>query len=217
MHPDSKFIAGLRQEYAQHSLTEDSVLEDPIDQFRVWFKEAVKANIHEPNVMCLGTCGADNQPSVRIVLLKAVEYNGFVFYTNYNSDKGHDLAENPKAALTFLWLGLERQVRIEGIAEKVSEKESDIYFASRPFGSQLGAWSSPQSQEISKQELEKKEIEIAGKYKENDNVPRPSHWGGYIVIPHKIEFWQGRPSRMHDRILYTQIEPGNWRISRLAP
>ncbi|MGZ5244269.1 MAG: pyridoxamine 5'-phosphate oxidase [Bacteroidia bacterium] len=217
MHSGSQFIASLRQEYAQHSLSEDTVLEDPIDQFRVWFKEAVKADLSEPNVMTLGTCGADNQPSVRVVLLKGVEYNGFVFYTNYNSDKGRDLEQNPKAALNFLWLGLERQVRIEGTAEKLSAEESDAYFNSRPFGSKLGAWSSPQSQEITKQELIENEEKFIAKYSEDDHVPRPEHWGGYRVVPHSIEFWQGRPSRLHDRIIYKLIEPGIWKLSRLAP
>ncbi|RYD79775.1 MAG: pyridoxamine 5'-phosphate oxidase [Sphingobacteriales bacterium] len=210
-------ISHLRQEYSRHELSEESVEKEPIKQFRIWFKDALAAEIHEPNAMALGTCGADGQPSVRIVLLKDFDEKGFVFYTNYNSNKGKDLAENPKAAITFLWLGLERQIRIEGTVEKVSAQDSDAYFESRPFGSRLGAWSSPQSQEISKEELLQREENFKEKYEKNETVPRPEHWGGYRLIPQTIEFWQGRPSRMHDRILYKLDETGNWRTTRLAP
>jgi len=210
-------ISHLRQEYAQHTLSEETVETNPISQFRKWFDEALKAEIKEPNAMALGTCGADHQPSVRIVLLKNLDDKGFVFFSNYNSDKGKDLAYNPKAALTILWLGLERQVRIEGNAEKVSAEESDEYFNSRPFGSRLGAWSSPQSQEISKQELLESEESCKEKFTDENNVPRPPHWGGYRVIPHYFEFWQGRSSRLHDRLVYKKTDEGSWEIERLYP
>ncbi len=210
-------ISHLRQEYSRHELSEESADKDPFIQFSNWFAEAINAEITEPNAMSLGTCGADLQPSVRIVLLKGFDEDGFVFFTNYNSDKGRQIEENPKAALTFLWLGLERQVRIEGHIEKVSAEESDIYFHSRPLGSRLGAWSSPQSREITKYELIAREAEFRQKFENTQIVPRPDHWGGYRVVPVKIEFWQGRPSRMHDRIVYLKLDNKNWQISRLAP
>jgi pyridoxamine 5'-phosphate oxidase len=213
----SKGIANLRQEYAQHTLSEECVNANPIEQFRIWFDEALKAEIKEPNAMALGTVSKDCLPSVRIVLLKGFDEKGFVFFSNYNSHKAQDLEANPHAAITFLWLGLERQIRIEGKVEKVSAEESDEYFNSRPFGSRLGAWSSPQSQEISKQELIDSEESYKERFTDENNVPRPPHWGGYRVIPNKIEFWQGRPSRMHDRILYTLNADGSWKLSRLAP
>ena len=213
----SKGIANLRQEYAQHILNEECVNANPIEQFRTWFDEALKAEIKEPNAMALGTVSKDGLPSVRIVLLKGFDDRGFVFFSNYNSHKAQDLEANPHAAITFLWLGLERQIRIEGKVEKVSAAESDEYFNSRPFGSRLGAWSSPQSQEISKQELIDSEESYKERFTDENSVPRPPHWGGYRIIPNKIEFWQGRPSRMHDRILYTLNADGSWKLSRLAP
>ncbi len=208
-------IAHLRQEYSKEELSENSVSHDPMQQFGWWFEEALKGEINEPNAFALGTATPDGSPSVRIVLLKGFDEQGFVFYSNYESRKGQELKLNPRAAMTFFWHALERQVRVEGIVEMVSTVESDAYYVSRPAGSRLGAWASPQSSNITKEDLEKRLKQITEQYGENI-PPRPPFWGGYRIKPHKIEFWQGRPSRLHDRIVYTLIN-NKWHLSRIAP
>ncbi|MEA5468550.1 pyridoxamine 5'-phosphate oxidase [Spirulina sp. 06S082] len=210
-------VANLRQNYTRFGLKEADADRDPIRQFKVWFEEAIAAQIPDANAMTLATATPDGKPSARIVLLKEFDDRGFVFYTNYNSLKGQQLQDNANAALVFLWKPLERQVRIAGSVERVSEEESDRYFASRPLASQLGAWASQQSQAIGdravlEQRFRGLEIEYAGK-----KVPRPPHWGGFRVIPTAIEFWQGRPSRLHDRLCYHLQEDGAWTRKRLAP
>jgi pyridoxamine 5'-phosphate oxidase len=213
-----KSIADLRKDYTLQGLHENDVNTDPMVQFKRWFDEARGAQLTEPNAMTLATTTQEGQPSARIVLLKDFDARGFVFYTNYNSQKGQELAENPQAALVFWWAELERQVRICGFVEKVSEEESDTYFYSRPVSSRLGAWTSNQSEIIENREvLEQRFEELKSKYP-NEDVPRPTHWGGLRVIPHEIEFWQGRPSRLHDRLRYTlNEENGSWKIERLSP
>ena len=208
-------ISHLRNEYSKAELSETSVNHDPLKQFALWFDEALKAEVNEANACSLGTATPDGKPSVRIVLLKGYDENGFTFFTNYESRKGQELNLNPQAAMTFFWHSLERQVRIEGRVEVVSATESDEYFHSRPEGSRLGAWASPQSNPISKNELEKRLKEFTDQYGEK-NPPRPPFWGGYRLIPNMIEFWQGRPSRLHDRILYKLIND-KWHLSRIAP
>lgn len=211
-------IQQLRREYAQASLDERDVAENPFEQFQKWFEEALNSNVLEPNAMTLATSDAAGNPSARIVLLKGLTDDGFVFFTNYRSRKGEELAQNSRACLLFFWKELERQVRIEGAASKISEAVSTEYFQSRPKASQIGASVSPQSQIIESRELlEQKYQEIAEKYKDSDVLPRPAHWGGYAVKPEKIEFWQGRPSRLHDRILYSLTDSKIWKIERLAP
>ena len=213
----SSSIADLRKEYSSESLLETDVEADPIDQFEKWWTQAIAGQIDEANAMTLATASADGIPSARIVLLKAFDKNGFVFFTNYESFKGMELAENPKACLVFFWKELERQVRITGLVKKVSEKDSDDYFFSRPQGSQVGAWTSPQSRVIESREwLDNEYLKRANDF-QHKKLVRPPHWGGYVVAPVIIEFWQGRPSRLHDRIQYTLQEDGNWRIERLAP
>lgn len=210
-------IADIRKDYTLHELSENEVASNPISQFNSWFQEAVEAKVNEPNAMSLGTA-VDGQPSVRIVLLKGVDEKGFSFFTNYQSAKGEELRQNPKAALTFFWAELERQVRIEGVVEKLPEAESDTYFNSRPKGSRVGAWSSPQSQVIPDREvLEERVQEYSQKFEDTENVPRPDFWGGYVLSPTMVEFWQGRPSRLHDRIRYRLSENNSWTIERLAP
>jgi len=210
-------IASMRQNYTKQSLTEQSVDSNAIVQFEKWWQEAVMANIPEPNAATLATASADGLPSARIVLMKGFSQKGFVFFTNYNSYKGKQLAENPKACLVFFWKELERQVRITGIVEKVSEKESDDYFHSRPPASQLSAAISPQSTVVQSREwLENKYTEMEKQVGDNP-IQRPAHWGGYLVKPVLIEFWQGGPSRLHDRLEYSLQENGEWKIERLAP
>jgi pyridoxamine 5'-phosphate oxidase len=213
-------IADLRKDYKLASLTEADVDSDPFKQFGKWLSEAIAAEIPEPTAMSLATASGTThepaRPSSRIVLLKGFNVNGFVFFTNYNSRKGAELAGNPFASLLFHWVELERQVRIEGRVEKVSAQESDAYFLSRPLGSRLGAWASPQSQVIPAREwLEGKLAAVASQYQ--DNPPRPAHWGGYCVVPEKLEFWQGRSSRLHDRLHYRLVSDKRWLIERLAP
>jgi pyridoxamine 5'-phosphate oxidase len=209
-------LADLRKDYARGSLDEKSVDADPIRQFMAWFKQAQDARLPEPNTMTLATVDARGYPSARIVLIKGVDERGFVFFTNYESRKGQDLAANPHASLLFYWIELERQVRIEGTVEKTSAQESDAYFNSRPLGSRLGAWASDQSRPIeSRALLEAREKSFAERF--GEHPPRPPHWGGYRLVPDTIEFWQGRPSRLHDRIVYTRQSAGGWRISRLSP
>jgi len=210
-------IADIRTDYRQRSLSEKDVQADPMQQFSKWWDEAVASKIDEVNAMTLATASVDGIPAARIVLLKAFDARGFVFYTNYDSFKGQQLAENPRACLVFFWKELERQVRITGLVEKVSAVESDTYYNSRPEGSRLGAWVSPQSQVIANREWldeeeAKKKNEFSGK-----TILRPSYWGGYLVKPVILEFWQGRASRLHDRIQYTLEDKGSWMIERLAP
>jgi len=210
-------LENLRQEYKTASLSETDSKADPIKQFELWFNEAIEAKVTESNAMTLSTATSEGRPSARIVLLKGVQDGGFVFYTNYLSRKGKEITKNPLGALTFFWPAMERQIRIEGTIEKVSKELSDKYFQSRPKGSQIGALASPQSQEIAGRELlEKKWAELETEY-DGKVVPKPSFWGGYILKPRLIEFWQGRPSRLHDRILYKKIDNKNWKKVRLAP
>lgn len=209
-------IANLRREYAKQALDEQSVAAEPLAQFRIWFDAALASGIVEPNAMLLSTADADGRPSARVVLLKDIDDRGLSFYTNYNSRKADDIAANPRVSLTFWWQELERQVRVEGRAEQLAEAESDLYFASRPRGSRLGAWASPQSAVVaSREELEHALEEVETRFGDGD-VARPPHWGGYRVVPDVVEFWQGRPARLHDRIRYRRSSD-KWLIERLAP
>ncbi len=212
-----KNLADLRKEYARESLDVKDVHPDPLLQFDKWFQEAVQANVLEPNAMNLATISEQGRPTSRIVLLKGLEEGGFAFYTNYQSQKGKELALNNACALNFFWPELERQVRIEGMAHRLSADQSDKYFQSRPRGSQVGAWSSPQSAIIANRKiLEDRVDEVSKKFEGQAVLPRPQQWGGYVVMPFEIEFWQGRPSRLHDRILYSLVD-GQWTLHRLAP
>lgn len=215
--PNTIDLAALRRNYALESLSEKDVAADPIEQFDRWFREAMNSQLPEPNAMTLATASRDGSPSARTVLLKNFDRQGFVFYTNYESRKGAELAENPRAALLFTWLELERQVRIEGVVEKNSPAESLEYFQSRPKGSQIGAWASPQSRLIEgRTVLEQNVADLESTYAAAERLPLPPFWGGYRVLPQVIEFWQGRESRLHDRILYTRNND-SWIIGRLAP
>lgn len=210
-------IADIRTDYIKHQLTKEATLDNPVEQFSAWFKEAQSAEVHEVNAMNLATVKSDNRPSSRIVLLKGIEDGKFLFYTNYLSNKGKELAANPYAALTFFWKELERQVRIEGKITFVSKEQSDQYFGSRPRGSQISAATSPQSAAIdNRQILEERAAQIESKYASKE-VTRPSQWGGYALIPDYIEFWQGRANRLHDRITYQLEEDQSWSKLRLAP
>lgn len=210
-------VAAIRKEYAAETLLEKDVASSPIEQFQRWWDQALASEILEPNAMTLATASADGFPSARIVLLKGFDEKGFVFFTNYQSFKGTQLAENPKACLVFFWKELERQVRITGLVSKLPGAESDEYFQSRPVGSRIGAWASPQSQVIDGREWLENAFENRKESFSKGDVPRPPHWGGYVVKPVMIEFWQGRFSRLHDRIQYTLEENGDWKIERLAP
>ena len=206
-----------RKEYTLYNLREDEVDPDAIRQFELWFDEATKTEIPEPDAMTLATATPDGRPSARIVLLRGVDNRGFAFFTNYDSRKGRELDANPFAALVFFWHEQERQVRIEGRVHRVSPEESDQYFQSRPASSRIGAWASPQSEVIKSREL----LEIRCKELEKDfevgSTPRPPNWGGFRLVPQTIEFWQGRPSRLHDRLRYTRCGQSEWLIERLAP
>ena len=211
-------IADLRQNYTRAGLSEADLNSNPIEQFDIWFQQALDADLIEPNAMTLATAAPDGKPTARIVLLKGVSERGFVFYTNYESQKGQQLIANPYGALVFLWDKLERQIRIEGKVEKLTESESAEYFHSRPKASQLGAWASDQSRVIPNREvLEQKLADLQEQYSGDATVPLPEHWGGFRVVPNRIEFWQGRPNRLHDRLVYDLQADGDWQIKRLSP
>jgi pyridoxamine 5'-phosphate oxidase len=208
-------IAEIRKEYTFAGLRRADLHPDPIHQFKNWFQAALSAGVDEPNAMNLATVDGEGQPSSRIVLLKDVDHRGFAFYTNYESRKGRELAANPRAALTIFWAGLERQVCVRGTCEKLDRQESETYFKSRPIGSRLGAWVSSQSTPIPNREfLEAKLKDVTAKY--GENPPIPPYWGGFVLRPHSVEFWQGRPSRLHDRFSYTRAGE-TWKIDRLSP
>jgi pyridoxamine 5'-phosphate oxidase len=210
-------IAQLRKDYTLHTLNEDDVDPSPIAQFQHWWDDAEKSQIEEMNAMTLSTITKDEMPEARIVLLKAFNEKGFVFFTNYNSAKSAHLDFNSNCCLLIFWKELERQVRINGVAEKISLKESIDYFDSRPEGSKIGAWASPQSMVVASKAWLSETFQYYAERFKHGKIPKPPHWGGYRVKPMKIEFWQGRPSRMHDRILYSETSPGQWKTERLAP
>lgn len=212
-------LFSLREEYTRGGLERESLSDDPFAQFRLWFDQACAAKLVEPNAMTLCTAGTDERPTARTVLLKAYDARGFVFFTNYTGRKARQLAENPHAALLFPWVALERQVEIDGRVEKISAAESLKYFLSRPFGSQLGAWVSHQSSVISSRSILLKKLDEMKRRFAEGKVPLPEFWGGYRVVPASIEFWQGRPNRLHDRFRYTREDEASsaWKIERLAP
>jgi len=215
MNPEE--IARLRIEYSKHTLDEESVLSTPFSQFEVWWNEVTEAKIEEPNAMILATAGTDGIPEARTVLMKGFNEDGFVFFTNYNSAKSRHLDENARCSLLFFWKEMERQVRIVGTAAKISTEETIAYFNSRPEGSKIGAWASPQSLVVAGKAWLKETFDYYRERFKHGEIPPPPHWGGYRVQPFRVEFWQGRPNRMHDRIQYSLSETGNWEIVRLAP
>lgn len=208
-------IADIRQTYQKFELLESSAAADPYDQFNTWFQQALHSEVPEPTAMTLATADLQARPSARIVLLKGYDHEGFVFFTNYESRKGHDLAANPHASLLLFWEPLERQVRIEGTVTRISDEESDTYYHSRPLGSRIGAWASPQSQPISHASLAARVRELTTQL--GEHPARPPYWGGFRLQAECLEFWQGRPSRLHDRLVYTPAEGGGWTITRIAP
>jgi len=210
------YINTLRHDFSKQSLSENDIDKNPILQFEKWFKEAVNAKVNEPNAMTVCTATKEGKPSARILLIRNFDENGFVFYTNYNSRKGLEIEENPYCSILFFWPELERQVRIEGVLQKQSREESDIYFQTRPRTSKLGAWSSPQSKIIESRKVLDEAYQKNSEKFPDEQVPRPEFWGGYLLKPNRIEFWQGRPSRLHDRIVYEKQNAG-WDIVRLAP
>ena len=215
MSDSTQWFESLRVSYEQGELNESEVSHNPLDQFNKWLQEAIKNQVPEPNAMVLATVNKDGQPGARNVLLKSADDNGFIFFSNKNSDKASDLKQNPNCTLLFSWLSQHRQVIVKGKAEEISKEESNTYFQTRPYGSRISAWVSNQSQVIkNREELEIKVKEFMDKYPEN--VPMPDHWGGYLVKPESIEFWQGRPSRLHDRIRFTK-KSNAWTIERIAP
>jgi pyridoxamine 5'-phosphate oxidase len=207
----------LRKEYTGAGLEESDADPNPIEQFRKWFDEALAANLHEPNAMILATATPGGSPSARVVLLKGYDEQGFAFYTNYEGRKGRELDENPHCSLVFYWGELERQVRIEGRASRLSEMDSDAYYASRPRGSQLGAWASEQSRPVEGRDVLEERLRKLEEEYEGRGIPRPPFWGGYRVEPEAIEFWQGRENRLHDRLLYLCLDSGGWEMERLQP
>ncbi len=212
-----QLVANFRNEYISKGIDEHNLSENPFSQFEAWFTEAVNSKVHEPNAMYLSTCSVDGRPSGRMMLLKGFDENGFVFFTNYDSRKGGELSTNKFAAITFVWLELYRQVRIEGIVSRITHEESDEYFNSRPRGSQIGAAVSAQSKVLtSREELENAYAELDKEY-EGKEIPRPQNWGGFRLKPDYFEFWQGRASRLHDRIIYTPNTNGAWKMERLYP
>ncbi len=212
-----KKLADIRKDYQLQILDESEILPDPMKQFEKWWHDVLLSEIDELNAMTLATANKQGRPSARVVLLKEYNPDGFIFYTNYESHKGTEMQENNQVSLLFFWKELERQVRIDGIAEKISAEENDLYFNSRPEGSKIGAWASPQSQVIESRDfLEKKVMEHEQKFT-GKQIVRPAHWGGYIVKPNSVEFWQGRPNRLHDRIQYSKQKSGDWKTERLAP
>jgi pyridoxamine 5'-phosphate oxidase len=210
-------IADIRKSYSQKKLSEAKANPDPLKQFAKWWKQAIKSKMEEVNAMTLATASSDGTPSARIVLLKGFDEKGFTFFTNYSSFKGQQLAENPKACLVFFWKELERQIRITGLVEKISDEANNKYFYSRPADSQLGAIASPQSQVIESRDWLNEKFELLKKETETSIIQRPSNWGGFLVKPVAIEFWQGRPGRLHDRLQYTLQKNGEWKMERLAP
>jgi pyridoxamine 5'-phosphate oxidase len=215
MSDSTQWFESLRVSYEQGELNESDINHNPLDQFNKWLEEAIKNQVPEPNAMVLATVNKDGQPAARNVLLKSADDNGFIFFSNKHSDKASDLKQNPNCTLLFSWLSQHRQVIVKGKAEEISKEESNTYFQTRPYGSRISAWVSEQSQVIkNREELEKRVKEVMDKYPEN--VPMPDHWGGYLVKPESIEFWQGRPSRLHDRIRFTK-KTNTWSIERIAP
>jgi pyridoxamine 5'-phosphate oxidase len=210
-------IADIRKDYKQHQFGEQDAAASPIEQFTRWWNDAIASEIDEVNAMTLATSSADGVPSARIVLLKGYDEQGFVFFTNYNSFKGLHVAENPRACLVFFWKELERQIRITGLVEKLADTDNDQYYYSRPLGSQIGAWASPQSSVIPSRAWLENEVDKLSIKFQQESITRPAHWGGYRVKPTIVEFWQGRPSRLHDRMQYSLQEGGTWMRERLAP
>lgn len=211
-------IADERRDYARHGLNESDATPDPLDLFSCWLDEAVKAKLDDATAMTLATATRDGVPSARVLLLKGLDDQGFVFFTNYESRKGQELAVNPNAALVFFWPAFERQVRITGTVSKADHKAAETYFQSRPRQSQVSAWASPQSRRVDNREvLEKAADDVAKRYADYDKLPLPPNWGGYCLKPQTIEFWQGRPSRLHDRLLYTRQGESKWKLERIAP